>query len=365
MLFKKLTLLALTTILGLSLLTVSPVSNVEAKTTSTKATQSIPSLPFVKYDTKHIKNGQTIKYKVKTATKYSLHPKFLTNIKLLESQIKYPDGNPVDYISPTTKMKITVVIKNSKGKVVSKPTEEWVSGNKEKIGGEYRTQTRSKMVKGEYTVEIKAVKGLPKEGVDIESMITAAAYGTGVWHKLNSSKGDIIPLGVSTVITPTVDEWLSVWIKGPDNPYYEWAMPPVNGVAPDHHSYTFVGKKVGTYHIKNIVQDEYDRRHYDLLYIKVVKAVTPSNLKLSTPKTTFKPNETVNLKASATGTYLQYKYTYKVTNTTDETVIKDYSSSKSASFKAPTEKGQYTLTLRVKQINGEEIVKIKKVITVE
>ncbi|WP_397537602.1 hypothetical protein [Rummeliibacillus pycnus] len=351
MLFKKTLLLASTAILGLSLLTATPIFNVEAKTTQSKTTQSIPSLPFVKYDTKHIKNGQTIKYKVKVGTKDYLLPKFMTSSILPENQKQDTTEN--------TKVKITVTIKNSKGKVVSKPTEVYL------YQGEYGTTTRSKMVKGEYIVEIKAVKGLPKEGLDIESMITDAAYGTGVWHKLNSSKGDILPQGVSTVITPAMDEWLDVYIKGPDDPYYNWAMPPVNGVIPDHHSYTFTGKKVGAYHIKNIVKHEDDGQHYDLLYIKVIKAVTPSKLKLETPKTTFKPTEAVAIKASAKGGYLQYKYTYKVRYTNKETIIKDYSSSKSASFKAPTEKGDYTLTLYVKQINGEEIVKTKKVITVK
>ena len=52
-------------------------------------------------------------------------------------------------------------------------------------------------------------------------------------------------------------------------------------------------------------------------------------------------------------------------STTKEKTVSNFSKTKQATFKAPKEKGDYTVTMFTKQLNSHEIVKTKKVITVK
>lgn len=350
---KKQMLWTASAIMGLSIFA-APVIGQEKPDSnySVSAAGKIQNLPYVKYDDQTFKKGTVVTYRTEVK-----HAKIFGR---MTSFLKLPKGFEAD---ESFKPVFLVTVKNSKGKVI------------QKVNFEYGATIRDNYVVARmpiesYTFEIKAVKGIPKEGITLSSMITGGAMGTRVKHKLHSSLGEYFPTGISTIVTTAHRYQSSNSLSGPGDHRYSWMYPyylpvvdPTN--KKERARFEFKQNRPGIYYIRTHIRDETDATHYDMKRFVIFQKATPQSLKVSVPKKVYKPNEKVVMSGSAKGEYLRYKFTYKVKSTTKETTVSDFSKTKQVTFKAPKVKGDYTLTMYTKQLNSNETVRTRKVITVK
>lgn len=223
--------------------------------------------------------------------------------------------------------------------------------------------TDTNLPKGAYTIEIRGLSTIQGDGLSLDFALTEDENPDFTFSKIKSSKVGVLPQKIATTLTPSATDknvQYKVEVKAPTAKKYKLVRNYGSKM-----TYKFKSSKVGTHTVKYSIKNESGKVHTKTLKIKVVKAVTPSKLKVTASKTAVKPKQKVTLKASAKGANLQYKYTYKLKGSKTTHVIKNYSTSKTVTFKAPTKKGTYTVTTYVKQTNGNKIVKAVKTIVVK
>lgn len=346
---KKAILWTASALMGLSIFT-APVFNQgnESELNVVHAAEKIQKLPFVKYDDQLFKKG--------TVVKYSVEVKKEKIVGRLTSFLTFPKGFEAN---SSFKPKFLVTIKNSKGKVIEKINFDYSAKNQD-------AYIVAKMPVDTYTIELRALKGIPQNGVKLSSMITGGAMSTKVKHKLHSSLGEYFPTGIPTTITTAHTVHNSFSLSSAIEQQYTQIAPLLLPQKPNENSkFEFKQNRPGIYYLRLAHREETDATHYDMKRFVIFQRVTPQSLKLSIPKKVYKPNEKVVLSGHAKGDYLRYKFTYKVKSTTKEKTVSNFSKTKQATFKAPKEKGDYTVTMFTKQLNSHEIVKTKKVITVK
>lgn len=343
---KKTSTLAMTAMIGLSLLATPLVSHAQtngASTQTTKTTSTTSPIKIGGYISQKLNSGDVLKYTF-TVT----HPNKLITVATLSAK----DAKE----SVDVKDKISVVVKDSKGKVVSKESATSFMGvNMDVTNASYKA--------GKYTIEIHGLTGIPAEGLDMNFALENDTNPDFAFNKITSSKTGVLPQNVSTTLTPSATDKNvanKVEIKAPSAKTYK--------VVRDYSSktnYVFKASKTGTYTVKFTLADENGTVHTKTTTIKVVKAQIPSKVKVSASKSVAKAGQKVIIKNSAKGSYLEYKTTYKLKTEKTAHTLKNYTTSKTATFTAPKKKGTYTITTYVKQHNGAKTVKASKIITVK
>lgn len=137
----------------------------------------------------------------------------------------------------------------------------------------------------------------------------------------------------------------------------------------DDTEYVFTPTKEGVYEVRYTVQDPETEEvstlsaQYDVQAAKANAFVAASKLTAKFSKTTVKPKATVTVNASAKGTAVKYKIAIKENG--KNKIVKNYTASKKLTFKAPTKKGKYVVTVYAKSSKGGKVVKTTKTITVK
>jgi len=140
-------------------------------------------------------------------------------------------------------------------------------------------------------------------------------------------------------------------------------------------TYIFTPTQKGVYEVRYTAEDpetgatdvltvEYDVKAAPVVTTAPDKTfVAASKLTAKFAKTTVKPKAKVTINASAKGTAVKYKVVIKENG--KNKVVKNYTSSKKLTFKAPAKKGKYAVTVYAKSSKGGKAIKTTKNITVK
>ncbi|MGE7924588.1 hypothetical protein ACQKND_15590 [Viridibacillus arvi] len=343
--FKTSTTLLTTAILGVSLLT-SPIASLAQEGASPDVSvvnvlDENPKIPYDKAINKTIYKDTVLKYDFEVA-----RAKDVVTIGTLNAP------NSTD--SLTVKDKLSVVITDSTGKVVS--TESFNN-----FLGVEMSITNTHLEKGIYTVEIKGLSEIDATGVELNFILKD---NTKIKPKITDiaiEKKGVLPQGISNKMQPIVNDKnvdYQVSYKYPGTKTYRI----VDYYANDESVHEFWSEKIGEHSVKFTIKNSQGVTSSKTIKVNVVKAQKPTKAKLKLSKTTAKKGQKVTLTVSAKGNNLFYKSEYRVKDRKYPVTIQSYSKYKTIVFRAPLKKGTYTVTAFVKQDNGDEVTKTQKVI---
>ncbi|MFG3613374.1 hypothetical protein [Rummeliibacillus stabekisii] len=339
---KSIFALTSTAIMGLSLLA-SPLAS-HAQEGSVPVEHKVPAssstnLEYLKLnETKHTKinKASVLKYKL-SITKASE----LTGLGVLTKVNST--------VSLDTKGKIMIDIRDAKGKVVSKLNHSEYKGVK-------IVAATAHLEKGTYTLEIRGLSNLDDENYELDFIANTEVTAPNmvpIIKSVTASKKGVLPQRVATTVTvkATEAEKYKVEIKYPNAKSYT-TVKNFN----TKNKYKFASSKVGTHKLRYTVLSKDGVEVSKTINIKVVKAATPTQVKLTKSKTSIIPKAKTKLTTVAKGNNLNYKFAYKLKQDKKYHVIRNYTASNVATFTAPKKKGTYTVKTYVKQTNGTKVV---------
>ncbi|WP_397538285.1 hypothetical protein [Rummeliibacillus pycnus] len=283
--------------------------------------------------------------------KYNVHAEYNEDIAFT---LSYPNNK-------STNADILMALKDASGQIVA-------ISSLEKLGGESYQVLSTNIDKGNYVLEMYV---LPTSDISDQTFTLSSVRNilgglvSSATIKLSDNvTGTLVAGGLYTTLRfSAIGEHLSyrVEVKEPGSTKYvllrDWGR----------KTKSFGAKKPGTYKIK-VTAKNYVSEHTSskTISIKAVKAVTPKIKSMTLSKTKVKPGEKVTVNTIATGVDLEYGYTYKNLKVQFQefSLNEGFMTSKSLTFKAPTEKGEYEIIAWVRQHNGMP-VKTPTILTVK
>lgn len=356
------------------------VNTVETPTTGVVETTN-PVLPTNDIVSAVLEDNKTYKYDVKV----SANSHISIDASALVPPAKGDEGVPPEYID-FNGTNATLVLKDASGKEVLKG---------EVTNGTLFATTEG-LPEGTYTVEVAIATGLAVPNSELRVGFYEEGKQSNITIDGIEADADVTALKVGQTIklkgvNVTEGVLTQVMVKGPNDEDFSLAQEFSPSV-----EFNFTPKEEGNYTVRYNLLDEATNEvaHLDVDFqinpadenVKPpvvdggdkededepsvpTKPTKPSYtkasaLKMAVSKTKVKPKSTVTVTHSAKGTSVKYKVAIKQKGERNK-VVKAYTSAKKVSFKAPTKKGKYIVSVYAKSSKGGKSVHATKVITVK
>lgn len=353
------------------------VNTVETPTTGVVETTN-PVLPTNDVVSAVLVDNKTYKYDVKVSANSTIS----IDASALVPPAKGNEGLPPEYID-FNGTNATLVLKDASGKEVVKG---------EVINGSLFATTEG-LPEGTYTVEVAIATGVAVPNGEVRVGFYEEGKKSNITIDGIEADADVTALKVGQTIklkgvNVTEGVLTQVMVKGPNDEDFSVAQEFSPSV-----EFDFTPKEEGNYTVRYNLLDEATN---EVAHLDVDFQINPadenvkppvvdggdkededkpsqpskptytkaSSLKMSVSKTKVKPKSTVTVTHSAKGTSVKYKVAIKQKGERNK-LVKAYTSAKKVSFKAPTKKGKYIVSVYAKSSKGGKSVHTTKVITVK